>query len=92
MIGVYFLKRATIPLLLKTSDGDKTIVNLSSVGAHRIRPGATNYQPAKLAVCRLAEFACIEYGDQGLLVYSVHPGGGESTDFFFVFLCFPSLL
>ena len=75
--GVYYLKKAFIPLLLK--GGDKTIINLSSVGAHFVRPGASAYQPSKLVVCRLAEFASQEYAEEGLLAYSVHPGGSKST-------------
>ena len=71
---MYYLKRAFVPLLLK--GGDKTIINLSSIGAHRIGEGASSYQASKLAVIRLAEFASTEYADQGLLAYSLHPGGG----------------
>ena len=74
-IGVYYVKRAFIPLLLKGSD--KTIVNLSSIGAHFVRAGASDYQPSKLVVCRLAEFASQDYAEEGLLAYSVHPGGSK---------------
>ena len=74
--GVFDLTRVFIPLLLK--GGDKTIINVSSIGAHVVFPGASDYQPAKLALCRFAEFVSVEYADQGLLDYSIHPGGGES--------------
>jgi len=50
-------------------------VNLSSVGAHHLRPGMSGYQISKLAVMRFAEFLCAEYAGQGVLAYSVHPGG-----------------
>jgi NAD(P)-dependent dehydrogenase (short-subunit alcohol dehydrogenase family) len=33
------------------------------------------YQTAKLAVVRLSEFLNAEYGEQGLLSFSIHPGG-----------------
>jgi NAD(P)-dependent dehydrogenase (short-subunit alcohol dehydrogenase family) len=72
--GVYLTKRAFMPLMLK--GGAKTIIDVSSIGAHLHTNGASAYQATKLAVCRLAEFVNVEYGDQGLLAYSIHPGGG----------------
>lgn len=57
--------------------GDKTIINVTSIGALHVHPGASSYQPSKLAVCRLTEFACEEFGEEGLLCYCVHPGGGK---------------
>lgn len=71
--GVYLTIRALLPLLRKNSDGLKTILNTSSVGAHRLSPGASGYQTNKLAVARLSEFVCTEYDD--VLCYSFHPGG-----------------
>ena len=41
MRGSYLVTRAFLPLMLK--GGHKTIVNLSSVGAHMRRPGASGY-------------------------------------------------
>jgi NAD(P)-dependent dehydrogenase (short-subunit alcohol dehydrogenase family) len=71
--GVYLVTRALLPLLLK---GElKTIVNLSSIGAHRDRPGASGYQTSKFAVLRFSEFIISEYGEQGILAFSLHPGG-----------------
>ena len=55
--------------------GDETIINLSSVGAHSVRPGASAYQTSKLTITRFTEFIIAEYGEQGVLAYSVHPGG-----------------
>ena len=70
--GPYLIARSFIPLLLK---GDtKTLVVVSSVGAHVVMPGLSAYQPGKLAVTRFMQFADIEYKDQGLIAYSVHPG------------------
>ena len=62
-----------LPLMLK--GGDKQIVNLSSIGAHHIRPGFSAYQPGKLAILRFSEFINAEYGDQGVVSFAVHPGG-----------------
>ncbi|KAF5572253.1 short-chain type dehydrogenase [Fusarium pseudoanthophilum] len=71
--GLYLVLRAFIPLLL-SSEGKKTVVNVSSIGAHCVSPTLSGYQISKLATLRLAEFAAAEYGDKGLLVYSIHPG------------------
>jgi NAD(P)-dependent dehydrogenase (short-subunit alcohol dehydrogenase family) len=70
--GVFLLTRAFIPLLLKGAD--MTIVNTSSIGAHMVHHGASSYQTGKLALLRFSEFVMHEYGDKGLLVYSIHPG------------------
>ncbi|KAB5531211.1 hypothetical protein GE09DRAFT_1177298 [Coniochaeta sp. 2T2.1] len=69
--GVYWVLKEMLPLLLKSKD--KTVVNLTSVGALGLSPGASSYQPSKLAVIRLTEYLMIDYGQQGLLAYSVHP-------------------
>ncbi|KAI4870387.1 NAD(P)-binding protein [Hypoxylon rubiginosum] len=70
--GPYLVTRAFIPLLLEGTD--KTIVTVSSVGAHLIGPGMSAYQTSKLATLRLSEFIVAEYGDKGVLAYSIHPG------------------
>ena len=72
LIGPYLMLRSFIPLLLE--HGDKTIINVSSVGTHCTTKTYSAYETSKLAVLRLTEFACVEYGDRGLLAYSVHPG------------------
>ncbi|KAK0665931.1 hypothetical protein QBC41DRAFT_231724 [Cercophora samala] len=69
--GVYWVVRAMLPLVLRSKD--KTIVNVTSVGALALTPGASAYQPSKLAVLRLGEYLMVEYEGEGLLVYSVHP-------------------
>jgi len=71
--GPYLVTRALLPLLLR--DGDRTIINTSSIGAHNVRPGMSGYQISKLALLRLTEFLAVEYADQGLLAYAIHPGG-----------------
>jgi NAD(P)-dependent dehydrogenase (short-subunit alcohol dehydrogenase family) len=70
--GPYLITRAILPLMLKS--GDKTIVTVSSVGAHLTGKGLSAYQPSKLAVLRLMEFVGAEYGEQGVVAYCVHPG------------------
>ncbi|KAI4731855.1 NAD-P-binding protein [Aureobasidium sp. EXF-10728] len=73
--GPYLVARAFIPLLLDTKDGDRTIINTSSIGAHVIMPGASSYQSSKLALLRIGEFIQAEYADQGILCFGIHPGG-----------------
>lgn len=73
--GPYLVSRSTLPLLLSKSEGLKTILNISSVGALRQRPGASGYQTAKFALLRFSEFLNAEYASQGLISYSAHPGG-----------------
>jgi NAD(P)-dependent dehydrogenase (short-subunit alcohol dehydrogenase family) len=72
--GAYLVARGTIPLLLK-EDGLKTILNVSSIGAHFVMQGASAYQTSKLALIRFSEFINTEYGEQGILSFAVHPGG-----------------
>jgi NAD(P)-dependent dehydrogenase (short-subunit alcohol dehydrogenase family) len=75
--GVYWMTKEFLPLLLdpEYKDGYKTIVNLSSIGAHLIRPGASSYQTTKFALLRFTEFLMAENAEKGLLAYAVHPGG-----------------
>ncbi|EXM21447.1 Short-chain dehydrogenase/reductase SDR [Fusarium oxysporum f. sp. vasinfectum] len=73
MKGTYLSARYFIPLLLKSST--KTIINVSSVGAQIIVPGASAYQTSKFALCRFTEFIDKEYYEQGLVAISIHPGG-----------------
>lgn len=70
--GLYLVSRALIPLVLESKM--KTIVNTSSIGALSFRPGASSYQTTKFAVLKLTEYMNLEYGEKGLLAYSVHPG------------------
>lgn len=71
--GSYLPCRYFLPMLLKSQL--KTIINLSSVGGHMLMPAAAAYQTTKFAVCRFTELLAVEYGDQGLVAYALHPGG-----------------
>ncbi|KAI9660433.1 MAG: hypothetical protein M1821_009783 [Bathelium mastoideum] len=71
--GVYLVSRGFIPLLLKSEF--KTVVNITSAGALHSFKGASGYQSSKLAMLRFSEFLNVDYGEEGLLAYSVHPGG-----------------
>ncbi|TQB68359.1 Short chain dehydrogenase mpl6 [Monascus purpureus] len=74
--GTYLMTRAMLPLLLK--GGEKTIVNMNSIGAHLTRPGASAYQTGKLAMLRLTQFTCVEYAAQGVLAFAIHPGAVDT--------------
>ncbi|OLN92771.1 3-oxoacyl-[acyl-carrier-protein] reductase 10 [Colletotrichum chlorophyti] len=71
--GTYRVTKAFMPLLLK--GGDKTIVNMSSVAAHFMGVGGGAYHISKFALIRFTEFIQDEYADQGILAFSIHPGG-----------------
>lgn len=70
--GPYLMTRSFLPLMLR--GGDKQVVNLSSIGAHRVRPGMSGYLTGKMAIVRFSEFINAEYGEQGVVAFSVHPG------------------
>lgn len=72
--GPYLVARAFIPLLLSSTKSLKTILNVSSIGAHAVMPGASSYQTTKLALLRLTEFICTDYVDQKLIALAIHPG------------------
>ncbi|KAI1320599.1 hypothetical protein EDD11_000121 [Mortierella claussenii] len=70
--GVYLVTRAFLPLLLQGSQ--KTIINVSSAGAHLTSRGASAYQTNKFAVLRFTEFLAMEYGDQEMVAIAISPG------------------
>lgn len=72
--GPYYTCRTFIPLLLKTADGLKTIINVASVGGIVVSPTLSDYQTTKTAVIRVSEFIAKEYADQGLICIPIHPG------------------
>jgi NAD(P)-dependent dehydrogenase (short-subunit alcohol dehydrogenase family) len=73
--GPYLVTRSFLPILLSSPSGDKTIIHISSIGAHGKRPGASAYQTGKFAIARFVEFIMAEYGEKGVLAYCLHPGG-----------------
>ena len=75
--GSYLVTRATLPLLVRTAERDGglgTVVNIASVGALLARPTLSAYHISKLALLRLAEQVCSEYGDRGVVSYCINPG------------------
>lgn len=70
--GTYLVTRACIPLLQKSDL--KTLITVSSVGAHCVSPSLSAYQTSKLALLRFTQFVAAEYADQGVIAMSIHPG------------------
>jgi short-subunit dehydrogenase len=64
--------KAFLPLILSSKNGLKTVVNLSSVAAHNIRPDSSAYGVSKFAILRFTEFLAAENED--LVAFCVHPG------------------
>ncbi|KAK4960599.1 hypothetical protein LTR10_003495 [Elasticomyces elasticus] len=77
VFGTYHVTRAFLPLLLKTPNGMKQIVNLTSIGSALVMPGGSGYNTSKLAISRFTECISAEYPE--VLSYSVHPGGVSQT-------------
>ncbi len=71
--GVYRMTKYFLSLILQSQD--KTIIVLSSVGAHHTLQGGSGYETTKSAVFKINHYLMAEYGSQGLLVYAVAPGG-----------------
>lgn len=76
--GPLLLLHAFLPLLVDTAETHKThvsVVNVTSIGAVTVSPGGSSYAIAKLALQRMSEFVGVEYGDKGVNVVGLHPGG-----------------
>jgi NAD(P)-dependent dehydrogenase (short-subunit alcohol dehydrogenase family) len=59
ILGTYLVTKFCLPLILK--GGDKTIVNISTVGALGIFKGGSSYSTSKLALLRFSEFLSADY-------------------------------
>ncbi|KAF1364433.1 putative oxidoreductase ucpA [Lizonia empirigonia] len=76
--GPLLLLHAFLPLLVDTAETQKShvsVVNVTSTGSVTVSPGGSSYAIAKLALQRMSEFVGVEYGDKGLNVVGLHPGG-----------------
>jgi NAD(P)-dependent dehydrogenase (short-subunit alcohol dehydrogenase family) len=72
--GVFLLTRSMLPIMLSDERSDRTVVTLTSTSAHRVSYGGSSYQITKLVNLRFSEFIGAEYGQHGVLAYSVNPG------------------
>jgi NAD(P)-dependent dehydrogenase (short-subunit alcohol dehydrogenase family) len=80
--GTYHIMRYTLPHLVAsakkhaaTSGSGGHLILLSSIGAQLLMPGASDYQSAKHAINRLAEFVQVDHGEDGIKCFAMHPGG-----------------
>ncbi len=71
--GAYLVTRYAIPHLTKSTSGH--LIMMSSEGAQLLMPGASDYQTSKHAVNRLVEFIDVDYAEDGIKCFAVHPGG-----------------
>lgn len=73
--GIFLMTKYFTPILNSTPSGFQTMVNINSVAAHNLRVNASAYGTSKWAVLKFVEFLMVEQAKQGLLAYSIHPGG-----------------
>ena len=75
VFGLYLMCRAFIPVLIDDIRSDRTIIQISSAGAFVTSQGGSSYQSTKTWVLRFNDHIQAEYGDAGVIAYSIHPGG-----------------
>ena len=95
VMGTYHVAHCFIPLLLQSSNGAKGFIAIGSI-AGCIRRGDianTGYTISKMAQTRMVEYLSEQYGDEGLLALSLHPGAvltkmaaGNTPDSFMPYL------
>ena len=70
--GTFYVCRAAIPLMVKSGGG--SIVNITSVAAHRVWPEDVAYNASKAGVEMLTRTIAVEYGAQGIRANCLAPG------------------
>jgi NAD(P)-dependent dehydrogenase (short-subunit alcohol dehydrogenase family) len=76
--GPYLFLHAFLPLLQTTAQEHNittTVINMTSIGAHTVYPGLSDYCMAKGALNTLTQFVDAECKDQGVQAFALHPGG-----------------
>ena len=80
--GVYHVIRFAMPYLIESARkwaaqgaSGGHLIMLSSIGAQRLAPTASDYQTSKHAINRLCEFVNVDHGQDGIKCFAVHPGG-----------------
>ena len=72
--GKLLLAKHLLPVLLKSSNGARTIVNVSAMAAHFASLGAFTMSISQLASLRLMEGIAEMYAGESVLAYAVDPG------------------
>ena len=73
-VGRFLTIKHLMPILLASTDGAKTIVNISSISSHFANEGPIGFSISALATTRLTENIAETYADAGVVAYAVHPG------------------
>lgn len=74
----FVVARAMLPLLLKGAE--KTIVNVISPSSSLLESTSGAHSLLELAMMRLSVGLMLDYGNEGLLAYSLQPGYYEAKD------------
>lgn len=72
LMGALFLAQSCARIMKPRSRG--CIVNVATIGAHRVTPGRLSYGPAKAGLVHLTKQLAVELGAHGIRVNSVSPG------------------
>lgn len=73
-LSSYYAARRLIPLLLHPQSIGRTLINISSLSAHMLGPGALAYNISKFALNRLTEIIDDNHKEDGLVAVALHPG------------------
>jgi 3-oxoacyl-[acyl-carrier protein] reductase len=76
LIGPYHTVRAVLPHMLAARRG--TVIQVSSPAAHRVFEGGAAYCAAKAGLAMLTRMIAAEYGNGGIRVFGVLPGGADT--------------
>lgn len=77
VFGVYLVTRQLLPLLLSSHGGLKTVMGVTSMSSHFAQPSIAMGM-SKLSLNRFMEYFADTYREEGLLAYSLHPGGVQT--------------
>jgi NAD(P)-dependent dehydrogenase (short-subunit alcohol dehydrogenase family) len=70
-----------MPLLRNSSDGARTVVNVSSITGHLTQGTPFGFNISELATNRLTEIMAEMYAQDGIVFHAVHPGMVKHTVF-----------
>ena len=77
LVGAIYLARACTSVMKQRTKG--SIVNVSSIGGHRVTPHRITYGPAKAALEHLSRQLSVDLGRYGIRVNTMSPGQTPSN-------------
>lgn len=77
LIGAMYLARACARYMKERSKG--SIINVSSIGGHRVTPHRITYGPGKAALEHLSRQLAVDFGGYGIRVNTMSPGQTPSN-------------